>query len=1748
MKRLALLVALGTTLGVPLQAQLNANNARGFDAEKVYQIGDIDHINVFNGNLLVTLPIGQKYRVSDHLSWGLTLVYNGNPWNYRVTQNSEPIPSRFMNAGLGWQLGFGELVGPNDTLSTSMGVAGSWVYAAPDGAERTFLPRLHAEERGTAFEAPANPGVGGVAGYTRDSSYLRLVRIGPRFVRDASYHEQNPNPPPPLIFMPMYIFVAEYQIEFPDGTRHTLTSGQYADDTMVPDPEYEKSLRYRVTKMEDRFGNSVTIDYTDNDNAHEPSATWTIKENAGTTLLRTHTVTVGTDTFTQLGFSTQSRRRVDSVSLTAFDGKVVTYTFGYSGNKTISTPCVAAYNPPPKTAGNFLESVSATETTGGMTTTLFSYSMQYYDVITDSDGNVVCSQHAGHLKSIGLPTGGSIAYSAGMRLFPSEKTGDGTGGPGLHADISAAVETRTVTNTNGTKEITAYKSHLHTPVTYVDSDNKPRSIPTQMTVAVSDPLGHVTYNHFSVARIGGNSSCFPDAPTSKEYGLPFLRITGTKESDLFLSSETYENTCTTFALNGCKPACKSAAGSILTPVRRGYVKYDLDTSESSLDLSRPPAYNQRVSASRTQFVDSSCGSATCYTEMRLTDFDGLGHYRKDTRSSNFPITASRGTETSYNANTSRGTYTPGGNSAASAYMIASDGEWLLNLHDQVKVTQGTTSAATQLCFDRTTGFLDRRRVLSGTTAGSTDLLTVLTNSAGNVDSEALYGGDVAPLDGAMADGCADSPGTASYEIDHSYEFGVRKSSEYVLTATTKLSALDLTIDGNTGLPKESRDTASVTTTYEYDVLGRLSKVKPTGEAWTRYNYDLVGRPASVVIETFATTVTDVTDTTERLAHRRLYYDGLGRLVQTRDQLPVGWTVTESTYDLLGRKKTLSVAVAATSGDYTALAAGTRTTAFEYDQFGRPTRVLTPDGKRTGFTYEGTRIVKRTVDVGGTDATTTETYDGHGRLIEVKEGPVIGGSTTSYGYDLGDRLTSVAMFDQTREFTYDGRGLLLYETHPETGSLGNGTTYYGTFNGTEFVPAYDARGRMTRRIVETANGGHDLKYSYDRAERLTTVEDIDPNTRQRRTLESFEYAPANDGIDLRKGKLVTATRNNYTGDFGKIEVKETYKYQNPAGRPTGRETTVTGTASFTGAAFTLGQTWNELGQLSTVTYPSTASMAAPMRTITNTYSAGRLTGVVNYATLSYQATGLIDTVTHGTGSSAVNEKWTADPHGMARPAKIEVTGNNLTTWTYGDYAYDGAGNITKIGTRTFSYDALNRLTGWRDTKANGDYTAASVTYDPFGNHVLYGLSGVFTVGAQKTVYSSSSRPYEIDPLTNHTVGETYDDAGSVVADGRHTYGYDATGMLVSIDGSGRKDRYLYTADRERIAIIDAQMNRTTWTLRGTGNNLLRTFTRAGLTGGSWSWTEDEIWRGGQLLARETATGRQRYHLDHLGSPRLVTDAFGFRAGEQQFQPFGFGGTNDGGRLQFTGHERDVVRWPGVHRALDYQHARFYDPAMGRFLSVDPALDMQEAQHEPQLWNRYSYVTNNPLKFTDPDGRYRTFYKEKPIHTMGNNAPPVIAAAMTAPAAVLGVGAAFKAAPLLSRFGMAVSMRFPAIVDAARNWLQGETGTPNAAAIGTRIGQSLAGQANQMGSIVEQVSAANLSQTAAATAAENAVLAIGKGTAGIVKVGTELVVTSRRGGANQYVLIVDKAGKVAKGFATIEFDSNGNTVVSNLERAK
>jgi RHS repeat-associated protein len=77
----------------------------------------------------------------------------------------------------------------------------------------------------------------------------------------------------------------------------------------------------------------------------------------------------------------------------------------------------------------------------------------------------------------------------------------------------------------------------------------------------------------------------------------------------------------------------------------------------------------------------------------------------------------------------------------------------------------------------------------------------------------------------------------------------------------------------------------------------------------------------------------------------------------------------------------------------------------------------------------------------------------------------------------------------------------------------------------------------------------------------------------------------------------------------------------------------------------------------------------------------------------------------------------------------------------------------------------------------------------------------------------------------------------------------------------------------------------------------------------------------------------------------------------------GGTNPTGPGLFTGKDRDS------QSDLDYFGARYYNSTMGRFMSPDPS-SLSVVPTNPQTWNRYAYVYNDPLSFQDENGKWPT----------------------------------------------------------------------------------------------------------------------------------------------------------------------------------
>ena len=119
-----------------------------------------------------------------------------------------------------------------------------------------------------------------------------------------------------------------------------------------------------------------------------------------------------------------------------------------------------------------------------------------------------------------------------------------------------------------------------------------------------------------------------------------------------------------------------------------------------------------------------------------------------------------------------------------------------------------------------------------------------------------------------------------------------------------------------------------------------------------------------------------------------------------------------------------------------------------------------------------------------------------------------------------------------------------------------------------------------------------------------------------------------------------------------------------------------------------------------------------------------------------------------------------------------------------------------------------------------------------------------------------------------------------------------------------------------------------------------------------------------LAAGTA-GRHYVTSDWLGSTRMVSDSSGALVARRDYLPFGqfvdasIGGRGAsysaaGPRQMFTGKERDA------ETGLDYFGARYMSSAQGRFMSPDKPFADQKPE-DPQSWNLFSYVRNNPLRW-------------------------------------------------------------------------------------------------------------------------------------------------------------------------------------------
>lgn len=824
-------------------------------------------------------------------------------------------------------------------------------------------------------------------------------------------------------------------------------------------------------------------------------------------------------------------------------------------------------------------------------------------------------------------------------------------------------------------------------------------------------------------------------------------------------------------------------------------------------------------------------------------------------------------------------------------------------------------------------------------------------------------------------------------------------------ATTSLKNTT-TLDPTRGVPTKVVDANSNATNVAYDALGRTSKVWLADRAVnqtpsTVFTYDITGTRAPAV----GTTV--LNDNGDQRTSWTIY-DGLLRQIQTQDPGQDGGMILADThYDARGlveRTYNAYYTTAATGGRLfdpyeKALVDGqVRNT---YDGLGRPTasKLMRNDGDggellattRTVYRGDRTTVIP---PVGGT--ATTSVTDARGQVVQLRQHhnrasaspeDTTGFDTTRYGYSPRGELAAVVDPKSNRwEYTYDQRGRQVRTLDPDSGVTTSVYDVFGrvvsTTNAEDqtLVNLYDGLGRQTELRGGTATGALRASWTYDT-------------------------------VPGAKGQLASATR--YEG--GQPYTTKVTVYDKLY-RPQRQQVVIPAVEGKLAGTYLTGTTYAPNGQVIGQGLP--AAGALPGQTIAYVMDpdTGLVTGTAGPngigATVAYDNVGR---ATHYEMHAGVSELITAT-YSYDRTTD-RLLGYQADRFSRPGidrsetYEYDEAGNVTSLAdvsrtgtdTQCFDYDYLARLTGaWTQTTADcattgqAAETAGTIggpapywheySYDKVGSRlteVRNGIAGSSTPG-------DVTRTYEYDPAQPHTatgvVQHTAAAGGNPEVTASESYTYNAVGQttqrvlggdtqtlswtpegrvdqVANADGTGSE--YLYDADGNRLISRDTVMD------GATGEPVTETTLYLGHTEVTVRETEPMVARatryvdvGGGHFAVIEDSGAVTFNLaDHQGTGQLSISASDMALTQRRTAPFG---TDRGkavapsdwaGSRGFVGGYDD-----GATTGLVSLGAREYDPALGRFISLDPVMDLTD----PQQIHGYSYASNSPVTVSDPTG--------------------------------------------------------------------------------------------------------------------------------------------------------------------------------------
>jgi RHS repeat-associated protein len=781
-----------------------------------------------------------------------------------------------------------------------------------------------------------------------------------------------------------------------------------------------------------------------------------------------------------------------------------------------------------------------------------------------------------------------------------------------------------------------------------------------------------------------------------------------------------------------------------------------------------------------------------------------------------------------------------------------------------------------------------------------------------------------------------------------------------------------TYDFNTGSLSSSTDQNSKTSNYTYEPLGRISTASFPDSGQTNFIY--TDTPLSAHVERTQKITSSLTKDSF------VYFDGLARQKQT--QLvsdPGGTTYVDTTYDALGRVKTVS------NPHRSASSATDGITTYVYDILNRICVVVPPDG--TAVSGNNCPATQPSNDAftgySGNTATVTDQAgksrqsisDGLGRLTQVFEDPAGLNYETDYTYDaLGNLLTvnqkggtTDTTKWRTRTFTYNSLAQLLTASNPESGTI----TY-----------AYDNAGNLQTKTAPKPNQTGSLTvvstYSYDAVNRLIQKSFNDGSTP---TVKYGYDAVALTGCTTAPPTLTITNGIGLRTAMCDAAGAEAWSYDTLGRTLTEKRITNAVTKS-------AGYTYNLDGSVAALTNPSGRTITYILQ-FSGTNTAGRMLSAVdtansiNYATAaSYGPTGALSSLTNGASLIQTNYY-----NSRLQPCRISIKSSGTAPTQCTDAANVGGvldftynfnlgssdnGNVIGITnnrsgasgrSQLFTYDALNRIFTAKTTSTSGTSCwDEQFGYDPWANLLTIGRISGYTCSNEELLNLTATPKNQIS-------GYTYDAAGNLINDGLgHSYTFNAENQLTCAASTA----YLYDGDGKRVekatGCATPAASKLYW--YGIGSDPLTETDSVGTPSAEYVFF---LGRRNARIDLPSAVVHY-YFSDHLGSANVVTSSAGAIQDESDYYPFGGERAitnSDPNNFKFTGKERDS------ESGLDNFGARFNSSNLGRFMSPDPD-NIGSRLGAPQSWNAYSYTLDNPLKYIDPSGLDCIYFNDDDNH--------------------------------------------------------------------------------------------------------------------------------------------------------------------------